>query len=237
MGVSELSFGEIYEDSMAAKLRPTETPAETDQSPSFRSAISPHAYLARLSALHDEAAETALLANLLGRAPWAAAAIATAALAYVFVSMSILPAASLLCWLALITAGVVAIGRAYGNAIEAPFDHVRLRNFARDLSAILLYLGFAWGAGFFLVLPAQAGLLASAGFVAAISAVLTGLLRARDVAFCFLAPATAMGVFAVAMRPLAGGLPAMLAILAGSLIVAGIAYLFEHTVFPRRAAV
>lgn len=185
-----------------------------------------HAYLARLAALHDEAAETAHLANLLGRAPWAAAVLGTATLASV--ALSTASAWGAVIWLALIAGGIIAIARIYNRAIKAPFERSMLQGFARDVSASLLYLGFAWGAGLFLVLPANIGIAAAVAFTTGISIILVGVLRARDVAFCFLVPASAMGAFCALMRPLDGAFALMFAILAGGAVAAGLTYLLER---------
>ena len=55
--------------------------------------------------------------------------------------------APLLTWLTLAGAGLVALMRAYIIAIAAPFARAPMRFFARDLQAVMLYVGFAWGAG------------------------------------------------------------------------------------------
>src|SRR5580658_9897423 len=116
---------------MAAILRATPLPVSTPpvttpkaREPEAAPSLA-RAYLTRLSQLHDEAAKTALLANLLGRATYAAAVLAAA--------------------------GVGAAARAYTKAIRAPFELGTLQGFARDLSAILVYAGFAFGAGAILV--------------------------------------------------------------------------------------
>ena len=75
----------------------------------------PRALIARLAELHDEAAETALLANLLGRVPYLAAVLLGMACATaVLVHAGIAP---LLTWLTLAAAGLVALMRAYVIAI------------------------------------------------------------------------------------------------------------------------
>jgi hypothetical protein len=216
---------------MAVSLRQTSvtpSPVERTPGPAEPKPVLAHAYLARLSALYDEAAQTAHLANLLGRAPWAAGVLGVGALATALATAQTVSTAGLVTWLLLIAAGVVAMSRAYGRAIEAPFERAILKGFAQDVSATLLYAGFAWGAGLFLALPADIGILPCVAFTAGMSIVLACLLRARDVAFCFLVPATAMGAFAAPMRPLEGNAATMLAILAGGLAAAGIAALAER---------
>jgi hypothetical protein len=214
---------------MAASLRHPSTQPVSEPSPDARPTLTApaHAYLARLAALHDEAAETAYLANLLGRAPWAAAALGVVALGCAVASAQSVSMAGIVTWLALVVAGIVAIARSYGQAIAAPFERTLLKSFARDLSAILLYVGFAWGAGLFLALPAGMGMLPSIAFTAGVSVVVSAVLRARDVALCFLVPATAMGAFAALMRP-EGNATTMLVILAGGAVAAGLVVLIER---------
>ena len=216
---------------MAARLRMTPAPEAPEPQPvapqtTDTPATPAHAYLARLAALHDEAAETAHLANLLSRAPWTAGLLGLGALATALFCARSVSSISLAIWLVLVTVAVAAIGRGYGKAIEAPFDRQALQGFARNLSAILLYAGAAWGAGLFLALPESAGLPGTIAFVAAISAGIAGILRARDMAFSFLVPATAVGAFCALMRD--ANLTGALGILAGGLLVAAVATLLER---------
>jgi hypothetical protein len=181
------------------------------------------AYLTRLSQLHDEAAKTALLANLLGRAPYAAAALAAAAVVTATLVGSTAPIAELATWLALVAAGLGAVARVYAKAIRAPFELATLQSFARDLSATLVYAGFAFGAGAVLVLPAHVSLLALLAFGAGTSAVVGALLRVRDMTLCFLIPAVTLSAFAAIVRPFQGGAADMAAMLvAGAAVMVAI---------------
>jgi hypothetical protein len=171
------------------------------------------AYLTRLSQLHDEAAKTALLANLLGRAPYAAGAIAVAALVTAALVASTAPLDELCTWLVLVAAGIGAASRAYAKAIRAPFELVTLQGFARDLSATLVYTGFAFGAGSLLVLPQNVSLLALLAFGAGTSALIGIVLRVRDMAWCFLVPAVTLSASAAILRPFQGGVADMAAML------------------------
>jgi hypothetical protein len=216
---------------MSARLRMTPAPEmpepQTVELPApDATAIPAHAYLARLAALHDEAAETAHLANLLGRAPWVAGLLGVSALATAVFCAQAVSAASLAVWLVLMTAAVAAIGRIYSKAIEAPFDRATLTTFVRSLSAILLYAGAAWGAGLFLALPSTLGLPGSIAFTATVTALMAGVLRARDMAFSFLVPATAMAAFCALMRD--ANLTATFGILAGGLLVGSAASLLDR---------
>jgi hypothetical protein len=215
---------------MVARLRMTPAPDAPEPRPAdLQAPEAPnpaHAYLARLASLHDEAAETAHLANLLGRAPWVAGLFGLGALVTAFFCAGVVSSFSLAAWLMLVTAGVAAIGRSYGKAIEQPFDRPALKDFARSLSAILLYAGAAWGAGIFLALPGELSLAASIAFTATIGAMVAGVLRARDMAFSFLVPATAVGAFSSLMRD--ASLTDALGILAGGILVAAAATLLER---------
>lgn len=216
---------------MSARLRMTPVPEIPEQQPvelpaPNSLALPAHAYLARLAALHDEAAQTAHLANLLGRAPWAAGLLGVSALTTTFFCVGTVSAPSLAVWLILMTAAVAAVGRAYSKAIEVPFDRAALKTFARSLSAILLYAGAAWGAGLFLALPSTLGLPGSIAFTATVTALIAGTLRARDMTFSFLVPATAMGAFCALMRD--ANLTATFGILAGGLVVGAATSLLDH---------
>jgi hypothetical protein len=188
-------------------------PREPEAAPSLA-----RAYLTRLSQLHDEAAKTALLANLLGRTPYAAAALAASAVVTAVLSGA--PAAELGTWLVLVAAGVGAAVRAYTKAIRAPFELATLQGFARDLSATLVYSGFAFGAGAILVLPVNVSLLTLVAFGAGTSAALGAFLRVGDMTLCFLVPAIALSAFAAVLRPFQGGVTDMAAMLIVGVAVA-----------------
>jgi hypothetical protein len=185
-------------------------------------APAPHASLLQLAMLHDEARETALLANLLGRAPYAAAALAGAALITAGLSFTRSPTAALVTWLVLVAAGIGALARAYANTIKSPFERVPLRAFSRDLSAILFYAGFAWGAGAFLAVPATASVLPILLFSAGTCAAVALLLRARDQSLIFLAPVAGLSALAPLMRGDVAGLEVLVAcgVVAGAVFAA-----------------
>jgi len=186
----------------------------------------PRAHIARLAELRDEAAETAVLANLLGRAPHLAAALlGVTVLAAAFVHA---PLAPLLTWLTLMGAGLVALMRAYVTMIAAPFERAPLRFFARDLQAIMLYVGFAWGAGSFLALPPDITFGQLLAFSAGASVLVALIARACDAVACFTIPVTLLCGAAVLDKSFASGVFASAAILASGLLVVGVAYLFER---------
>lgn len=191
------------------------------------------AYLARLAELHDEAARTAYLANLLGRAPYAAVALATGAIVVAFASGA--AAAQLTTWLLLVSAGIAATAHAYARAIRAPFQLTTLQGFASDLSATLVYAGFAWGAGALLVLPQSTSLLALIAFGAGLPALMAVALRVRDMALCFLVPAVSLSAFAAVLRPIPGGLVDMAALFVAGLSVAALVQFAERLNAPSKA--
>jgi hypothetical protein len=159
----------------------------------------------------------------------AAAAVVTAALV-----ASVAPIAELATWLVLVGAGVGAAARAYARAIRAPFELVTLQGFARDLSATLVFTGFAFGAGAILVLPPNVSLLALLAFGAGTSAAVGAFLRVRDMALCFLIPAVALSAFAAILRPFQGGVSDMASMLVAGVAVAVAIQLAERlTVRPR----
>jgi hypothetical protein len=186
----------------------------------------PRAHIARLAELHDEAAETALLANLLGRMPYIAAALAAAGGAVALLSHAAVP--PLLTWLVLVAAGLIAVMRAYVTTIAAPFERAPLRFFARDLQAIMLYVGFAWGAGSFLALPATVGVLQALAFSAGAIVLVALVVRASDAVACFAIPVTVLSVAAALIQPFANGALASAAILAAGLLVMAASYFSER---------
>ena len=161
--------------------------------------------VAQLALLHDEARETALLANLLGRTSYAASTLAVAALATALLARGTMPVAEPAVWLVLMLIGVGAMARNYSRAIQQPFERGILREFAYDLNAIAVYAGFAWGAGAYLALGPQTSPLALAAFATLVPAVMAVTLRTREISLAFLAPSASLSAFAAVLRPLPEG--------------------------------
>jgi hypothetical protein len=184
--------------------------------------------LARLALLHDEARETALLANLLGRTAYAAGALAVAALATVVVARGTMPIAEHAAWLALVLTGVGAMARNYARAIRQPFERGILREFAYDLNAIAVYSGFAWGAGAFLALGPETPPLMLAAFAVSIPALMIATLRTREISLAFLAPVAGLCAFAAVLRPLPEGPLAAAFVLIASACVGGAIFWMER---------
>jgi hypothetical protein len=194
----------------------------------------PHTELARLAELHTEAQETALLANLVGRAPYAMMGLAVAAGISVALAADDMPAAQIAAWLILMIAGLGAMARAYSRAIAAPFERAALKAFEQDLTAMSVYLGFAWGAGAFLMLPSVIPF-SAVTYAAVTSAGFAALLKDRKIALCFIGPAAMLSALACVLRPLPGGSLAAMLVLAASAAVA-CAVVFAARIVPTRAS-
>ncbi|MDE3114289.1 MAG: hypothetical protein KGL26_01690 [Pseudomonadota bacterium] len=206
----------IHEAVAAQIHRPVPVPASE----------APRADMIRLAALHHEAEENALLANLLGRAPYVAAFLALAAVLVAAPAAAAEPLAPLVVWLALMALGLGAAVRAYARTIGAPFERASLHRFAQDLGAVLTYMGFAWGAGGFLALPVTASPLEAAAFAALPPALVALSLRNRVATLQFLAPATLLSAFAMVLRPLPdGALASALTLLAAAVVAGGTIWL------------
>jgi hypothetical protein len=155
--------------------------------------------LARLSAVHAEAQETALLANLLGRTLFAGLVLATAtAIAVVEAHASLVREIS---WGLLMLIGVGALIWAYLTTIGSPFAISALRVFGADLSGILFYAGFAWGAGAFLILPFDSGPVAAVLFSACMAVVVASILREPEPVVIFVVPVALLTGLAAFLRP------------------------------------
>ena len=183
--------------------------------------------IAKLAHLHAEAEETARLANLLGRSLYAAIALpALAVLTLAFNDSAGLTRT--LVWCVFVAAATAAMLRAYFQTIGRPFERAALRSFAEDMSAILLFAGFSWGAGAFLVLPAGSGMVAAILFAAAPAIAIAALLREREAVFLFLTPVATLASVASVLRPFADGALSAGLILVACALVAGAAALRDR---------
>jgi hypothetical protein len=183
--------------------------------------------IARLKVLHAEAAETAHLANLLGRSLHAGIALPVLGVVAVGLSDAMNPTAQLI-WCGFVAVVSIAMLAAYRRAMRKPFERSSLKEFAKDLSAILLFAGFAWGAGAFLVLPVGTSSMAAVLFAAAPSMIIAYLLRDREALYLFLAPVASLTVAASLLTPYADGLLATGCIIFISAFVAGAALFSER---------
>ena len=190
--------------------------------PQQREAFDARNPVAHLASLHREAEETARLANLLGRSIHVAIALPIlAAATLAFEGLGIAQSAA---WMIFVLAASGAIGVCYRRTIAVPFERAALKSFSRDLSAILAFGGFAWGAGAFLALPAGANIATVVLFAAGAGTAVAVLLRERESVFLFLAPVAALASFACVLRPLdAGALGAAFILIACATVAAGAA--------------
>ena len=177
--------------------------------------------LDQLAQLHDESVETARLANILGRTPGAAAVLLASGAAVVAFSAGQVSTPMLAIWGLFVAAAAIAMLRLYRHTLVSAFELLPLRAFVLDLHAVLLYAGFAWGAGAFLALPAAAGPWSLALFSAGAGRAIGALLRSRNATFFFLVPAAGLPMMA-ALFGAAGILGAGI-ILGLGLLLAGIA--------------
>jgi hypothetical protein len=183
--------------------------------------------LARLKALHQEAEETARLANLLGRSGYVGIALPFLAIFTISLSVEVSPAPQVV-WLLFVGAVAAAMLLAYRRAMQRPFEKAVLKDYAKDLSAILLFAGFAWGAGAFLALPVGAPAAAALAFAALPAVIVASLLRERDALFLFLAPVASLTAAACLLKPFAGGLWAASVVIAGALALTAAVHLYER---------
>ncbi len=180
--------------------------------------------LHKLSRLHDEAVETAELANLLGRASFVAWLLIAGMAVVALTSAGVVAFQPLVLWCLFTAAAAIAVLRLYQRTVVAPFELMPLRAFAADLDAALLYAGVAWGAGGFLALPSVATPLMLVLFAAGTAGGVSALLRARASLY-FLVPAVILPALAAAFRPLPeAGVAAGYALLAG-FAIAGVLWL------------
>jgi hypothetical protein len=155
--------------------------------------------LTKLSAVHAEVQETALLANLLERTLYAGLVLATAtAVAIAAAHANLVRDAS---WGLLMLAGIGALIWAYVRTIRSPLKNSALRIFGGDLSAILFYAGFAWGAGAFLILPSDSGPVEALLFSACMVVLVANILRAREPVVIFAVPVGLLTALASFLRP------------------------------------
>jgi hypothetical protein len=170
--------------------------------------------LAKLAELHAEAEETARLSNLLGRTAPVACAIALGAAA-ASLTLSSLAETSSIVWLMLSLAGATALLLAYARTMRAPFERAALQSFREDMKAVLLYAGFAWGAGGWLLLPYDVSAASAVAFSALPVGAIALLTRDRDCTFLFGVPVTLLVSFASVLRPFSdAGLDAGLILIA-----------------------
>lgn len=205
-------------------LEPIESQPKPDQPPT---AAHP---LARLKAVHDEAEERAALANLLGRTRTVGPLLPLLALAAIVLAHP--PLARGVSFAVLVLMGAGALLYAQLRTMRVLFDHAALKSFSADLDAILLYSGFAWGAGAFLILPANTDPALTTLFSACTAAIVAMIVRSRVAVLMFAAPTGLLTALAAMLRPLelplvSAGLAAMACfVIAGSVALSS--WMKEH---------
>jgi hypothetical protein len=187
--------------------------------------------LERLNRLHDESVETARLANLLGRVPYAAVVLMLGYATVVIASLGAIPFITLALWGVFVAAAVIAMLRVRHQAITSAFDLLTLRAFALDLNAVMLYAGFAWGAGAFLGIPGTGEAASLAGFSLGGATLMGVVLRARGATLYFLIPSVLLASAAAFFGN--AGLGATGLILASGLAIIAAVEIFERTTARR----
>ncbi len=158
--------------------------------------------IAKLAELHDEAEETLREARLVGGMPYVGLMLPVLAVATVLAAGG----GDLLVtglWLAFVAIAAAAVVTTYLDTAWRPFAPERLQGVARKTDGLMLFSGFAWGAGAFLVLPAGTGWAVPVLFVAVPSLAVVYALEERDAAFLFLIPVAALAAFASVLVPFA----------------------------------
>lgn len=187
-------------------------------------AASPQKALVRLPEIHDELFETAGLARFLRSALGASAALTLlGGLALVFAGGAGLQQEFI--WSLLLLAGAGAMLRSYIKSTAQVFDRAPLRESARDLRAILFYVGFAWGAGAFLLLGNDPVPIVGLCFAVIPSVLMALLIRDRAAGLGFLLPVTGLAMLAILLKPWGDATVAlvMLLVVQGS-IAAGLVF-------------
>lgn len=196
----------------------------------------PSGSIAKLKALHAEAEETARLANLLGRSLYVGIALPFLALATMGLSVEMSPTPQMV-WLLFVGAVALALLVACRHAMKRPFERTSLKVYAKDLSAILLFAGFAWGAGAFLALPAATPLAGVLVFALLPSAIIAYLLRDGDALTLFLAPVAALTAAACPLKPFDGGWMAAGLVVICAVAIVGATHLYDRlTGIPSKPA-
>lgn len=158
----------------------------------------PLAALEQLSSIHAEHAQAAQrMAFLQSTANAALALLLLGVAALVFGAGTSLR----LCftWSLLVLLGICALLRCHIRSTAS--DRASVGEAVKDLRAILLYAGFAWGTGALLVLPAATGAVAAVLFTVTPGIAMALLLRDQSGTLAFLVPLTAISILAAILRP------------------------------------
>lgn len=154
--------------------------------------------LDQLARLHRETRETSRLARFLASSVHAAFLfMLTSALVLVLGRSQTIGRD--FSWALMILIGVLALLECHIHVHAALFSAAPSAR-VRELRLVFLYLGFAWGAGAFLVLPADPGILSVFIFIALPSAALAFLVPDATAFTLFLVPAGLMAIGAALIR-------------------------------------
>ncbi len=176
--------------------------------------------LARLPQIHAETSETTDLARFMRSTVGAAAALMLlGGGAVIFAGGATLQQE--FAWCVLVLAGVGALLRSYIRSIAQAFDRAPLREAAKDLRAVLFYVGFAWGAGAFLLLGGNPVPITGLCFAVLPSVLMIPLLRDRAACLGFMVPVTLLTAAAIMVQPWSDAIVAlaMLLVVQGSIAV------------------
>jgi hypothetical protein len=161
--------------------------------------VLPKAALDRLARLHVETSEASRLVMFLRASVHAAFFFMLMGACVLFLAGTSM--GQNFSWAALVLIGVVALLHSYIRTNAAVFDRAPVSEAARNLRAIFFYMGLAWGAGAFLVLPADLPAVPAILFAAVPALVLTLLLRDMRGLAAFLVPASVLAIAAAFARP------------------------------------
>ena len=153
--------------------------------------------LVRLVRLHEEFAIAAHLAGALTRVPYAAYALLTGCGLLVSASLHAVTPLLLVLWTSLVLAAALGLKGIARQAERTGAELLPLRAATQDLNAMLLYAGFAWGSGAFLLTPALLSAGSLLGFSAGSAAVAALVLGARTPLMVFVIPVHLLSAAAV----------------------------------------
>jgi hypothetical protein len=192
--------------------------ARPDQATQAARAI-PHAALARLPELRDQASHDLDLLQFLARAPRACLILLTAGagvLIWTRLSANSAPLEREFVWALSVLIGIAAMTGLHIHSYARGAAPMPLPKGAANLRRLLFYTGMAWGAGAFLVMPDAPPPALAVGFMAVPSLALSLLLGERATAF--IAPVTLATAGAACLGNWPWGLWVATAILATGLL-------------------
>lgn len=171
--------------------------------------------LVALTALHEETEENARLAALLTGSNRLAVVLGCLSLptAFLFGQNGMSHA---VLWLALVFIAAVTMFFAHRLTVAPAVFGERMRAFGRELGGILLFNGFSWGSGAFLLSAQNASIVTALSVIVMAALTLIFFLRECEAIFAFLLPCVALVAFASILHPMAEGtLGAGLALVTG----------------------